>query len=102
MAQAATPGDTTTDVAQPKPDVAQPKPEVTPPKRTSARRLSPSVKSSVDRSGKKRLGKASFYAHMFAGRKMADGNKMNPAHSNAASRTLPLGTTARVTNLERG
>lgn len=88
MAHAATPGDTPRDV--------------TPPKRTSPQRLSPSVKLSLDRSGKKRLGKASFYAHMFAGRKMADGNKMNPAHSNAASRTLPLGTTARVTNLETG
>ena len=33
---------------------------------------------------------------------MADGERMNPAHSNAASRTLPLGTTARVTNLETG
>lgn len=39
---------------------------------------------------------------MFAGRKMADGKKMDPQHDNAASRTLPLGTTAKVTNLETG
>ena len=39
---------------------------------------------------------------MFAGRKMADGSPMEPAGNNAASRTLPLGTTARVTNLETG
>jgi rare lipoprotein A len=70
--------------------------------RTSAQRLSPRVKAPLDRSGKKRVGKASFYAHMFEGRKMADGKTMNPQHDNAASRTLPLGTTAKVTNLETG
>jgi rare lipoprotein A len=39
---------------------------------------------------------------MFAGRKMADGTPMQPAGNNAASRTLPLGTTAKVSNLETG
>jgi rare lipoprotein A len=68
----------------------------------SPQRLSAKVKAPVDRSGKKRVGKASFYAHMFAGRKMADGKQMDPQHDNAASRTLPLGTTAKVTNLETG
>jgi rare lipoprotein A len=68
----------------------------------SLRRLSPSVEAPLDRTGKKRVGKASFYAPMFAGRKMADGTKMNPHNDNAASRTLPLGTTAKVTNLETG
>ena len=33
---------------------------------------------------------------------MADGIKMNPHGDNAASRTLPLGTTARVTNVKTG
>jgi rare lipoprotein A len=65
-------------------------------------RLSPSVAAPLDRSGKKRVGKASFYAPVFAGKKMADGTKMNPHNDNAASRTLPLGTTAKVTNLETG
>ncbi|HEX3911891.1 MAG TPA: septal ring lytic transglycosylase RlpA family protein [Steroidobacteraceae bacterium] len=65
-------------------------------------RLSPRVKAPLDRSGRRRFGKASFYAHMFAGRKMADGKTMDPRHNNAASRTLPLGTTAKVTNLETG
>jgi rare lipoprotein A len=88
VAQAATPGHTANDV--------------TPSKRSSPQRISPTVKAPLDRSGRKRLGKASFYATIFTGRKMADGKKMNPAHSNAASRTLPLGTTARVTNLETG
>jgi rare lipoprotein A (peptidoglycan hydrolase) len=56
----------------------------------------------VDRSGKKRVGKASFYADRFGGRKMADGKIFRLHDSNAASRTLPLGTTAKVTNLETG
>jgi rare lipoprotein A len=56
----------------------------------------------LDRSGDARRGKASFYAQMFAGRKMADGTPMRPHSNNAASKTLPLGTTARVTNLETG
>ena len=62
----------------------------------------PVAKPPLDRSGKKRIGKASFYAETFAGRKMANGNRMNPQENNAASRTLPLGTTAKVTNLETG
>jgi rare lipoprotein A len=48
------------------------------------------------------VGKASVYAHRFAGRKMADGTPMKPHGNNAASRTLPLGTRARVTNIENG
>ena len=55
-----------------------------------------------DLSGCKRTGIASFYADMFTGREMADGTRMDPNANNAASRTLPLGTTARVTNLETG
>ena len=56
----------------------------------------------LDRSGRRRIGKASFYAAMFAGRKMANGNRMDPQDRNAASRTLPLGTTAKITNLKTG
>ena len=56
----------------------------------------------LDRSGRKQVGKASFYADKFAGRKMADGARMDPRDDNAASKTLPLGTIARVTNLETG
>jgi rare lipoprotein A len=53
-----------------------------------------------DRSGKKRIGIASYYHAMFNGRKMADGNRFDPDGINAASKSLPLGTLARVTNLE--
>lgn len=59
-------------------------------------------KHKLDLSGRKRVGTASFYAKKFAGRKMADGTPMDPKGDNAASKTLPLGTTARVTNLETG
>ncbi len=55
-----------------------------------------------DFSAKKQIGKASFYAKEFAGRTMADGARMDPHGDNAASKTLPLGTTAKVTNLETG
>ena len=55
-----------------------------------------------DLSGSTRFGIASFYAKEFAHRKMADGIKMNPHGDNAASKTLPLGTTAKVTDMETG
>ena len=58
--------------------------------------------SKLDRSGQQRVGQASFYARRLAGHKMANGRPMNPHHNNAASRSLPLGTTARVTNLDTG
>ncbi len=56
----------------------------------------------LDLSGHARTGVASYYAKEFAGRTMADGTPMDPHDDNAASRTLPLGTKARVTNLETG
>lgn len=59
-------------------------------------------KPRLDRSGRERVGKASFYAKSFSGKKMADGTPMRPQENNAASRTLPLGTTAMVTNLKTG
>jgi rare lipoprotein A len=55
-----------------------------------------------DLSGRTRFGNGSFYAKKGEGREMADGNKMNPRGDNAASKTLPLGTTAKVTNTETG
>lgn len=56
----------------------------------------------LDHSGRRQAGKASFYAPTFNGRTMADGTPMDPKDDNAASKTLPLGTRARVTNLETG
>jgi rare lipoprotein A len=60
------------------------------------------AKAKPDLSGHKRVGEASFYSKKSAGRKMADGNTMKPHGDNAASKTLPLGTTAKVTNVETG
>jgi rare lipoprotein A len=51
---------------------------------------------------KPQRGKASFYATKFNGRRMANGKRFNPNANNAAHKTLPLGTTAKVTNLENG
>ena len=56
----------------------------------------------LDRTGKPHVGKASFYADRYDGKTMADGTAMNRYSNNAASTSLPLGTTARVTNLETG
>jgi rare lipoprotein A len=56
----------------------------------------------LDRSGKTRKGKASYYGRKFYTKKMADGTPMDPQSNAAASKTLPLGTKARVTNLENG
>ena len=71
-------------------------PQATPPARIASAPARP------DLTGRKRVGKASFYAKQFSGRKMADGRPMDPQRDNAASRTLPLGTKAKVTNLETG
>lgn len=60
------------------------------------------TKPKPDFTGKRRLGIASFYADNFGGKPMADGVPMNLDGNNAASRTLPLGTKAKVTNLETG
>jgi rare lipoprotein A len=55
-----------------------------------------------DLSARKRRGNASFYARQFFGKPMANGAPMNPRGNNAASRTLPLGTVAKVTNIATG
>ncbi|MGA7541063.1 MAG: septal ring lytic transglycosylase RlpA family protein [Steroidobacteraceae bacterium] len=55
-----------------------------------------------DLSARKRRGTASYYARQFFGKPMANGAAMNPRGNNAASRTLPLGTVAKVTNVATG
>lgn len=70
----------------------------------SAARLPPSKAAPrpLDHTGKVRWGRASYYARSLAGKRMADGTRMDPQDDNAASKTLPLGTRALVTNLETG
>jgi rare lipoprotein A len=57
---------------------------------------------SIDYSGGKQEGRASYYAPSLANRRRADGAPFNPNSNMAASKTLPLGTTAKVTNLQNG
>jgi rare lipoprotein A len=47
-------------------------------------------------------GLASYYGREFAGRKTAAGEPHRPGALTAASRSLPLGTVAKVTNTETG
>jgi rare lipoprotein A len=56
----------------------------------------------VDRSGRPQVGKASYYAHRLAGRTTASGKPLKAGHLTAASKTLPLGTRAKVINKETG
>jgi rare lipoprotein A len=72
------------------------------PKDQTPARVMDTLSKRPDLTGRTRLGKASFYAASFSHREMADGSKMNPRGDNAASKTLPLGTTAKVTNLATG
>jgi rare lipoprotein A len=64
--------------------------------------VAPWGKAPIDHSGRNQKGHASYYSVKFAHRKMADGNHMNPQANVAASKTLPLGTTAKVINLQNG
>lgn len=68
----------------------------------AAKREAPVAKPVLDRSGRRRVGTASVYARRFVGRKMADGARIQANDDNAASKTLPLGTKAEVTNLGTG
>ena len=64
--------------------------------------LPPLPAGHIDQTGRAQQGKASFYAPSFSNKPMADGRPMDPQSNVAASKNLPLGTTAKVTNLENG
>ncbi len=66
--------------------------------RTSKARLRPG-REVIDHSGRPQRGRASYYGREFNGRKMANGQRFNSNSNVAASRSLPLGTVARVKNL---
>jgi rare lipoprotein A len=55
-----------------------------------------------DRSGRKQTGKASIYSRSFQGQRMANGRRFDHRGNSAASKSLPLGTVARVTNVDNG
>jgi len=50
----------------------------------------------------KEIGKASVYSTWFQGRHMTDGERYNARSDAAASRTLPIGTKAKVVDLQTG
>jgi len=52
--------------------------------------------------GPAQIGQASYYARHFTGRRMANGQRFDPASPTVAHRTLPFGTVVRVTNLDNG
>ena len=52
--------------------------------------------------GHKEVGKASFYANKFQGRKTASGEIFEQNAKTAAHKKLPFGTTVKVTNLKNG
>lgn len=56
----------------------------------------------IDRSGRVLRGQAAVFASDLAGQRMADGGRFDPEESIVASSSLPLGATARVTNLRNG
>jgi rare lipoprotein A len=62
--------------------------------------VGPTAAGHIDRSGRTERGGASYYSRRFSDRKMADGRRMNPNSDVAASKTLPLGSVAKVKNLE--
>jgi rare lipoprotein A len=88
--------------------VAAPLPTDAPGAKQEAERLDklppvgPAPVGHIDHSGRTQKGRASYYARHFTNRKMADGRRMNPNSDIAASKSLPLGSVAKVTNLDNG
>ena len=64
--------------------------------------LFPAAAAETGKLPRKQVGKASVYATSLQGRHMTDGERFNVRSNDAASRTLPIGTRARVTDLETG
>jgi rare lipoprotein A len=90
------------------PALADPPPPNSPQARATAEQLDklppvpPQPAGHIDPSGRKQEGRASYYGPGFVDRKMADGHRMNPDSNVAASKTLPLGSVAKVVNLKNG
>jgi rare lipoprotein A len=56
--------------------------------------------SFVEKTSYSEIGRASFYANHFQGRKTSSGEVFNQNQYTAAHKTLPFGTVVKVTNLE--
>ena len=62
----------------------------------------PLLRSHSDSLPPSRIVKASWYGAQFQGRRTASGERFNQNRMTAASKTLPLGSIVRVTNLDNG
>ena len=56
----------------------------------------------VDHSARPQVGKASYYARTLTGAETASGKTVKATAMTAASKTLPIGTVAKVTNVRTG
>ena len=91
---------------------AQPLAHAIQPKRHAAKRTHPAARPATRpqrprpvrsvASAHGQVGLASHYGPRFIGRRMADGTRLVSGSDSAASKTLPLGTVARVRNLQNG
>ncbi|MDO9709530.1 septal ring lytic transglycosylase RlpA family protein [Paracraurococcus lichenis] len=77
-------------------------PDLTPNQAAAAERGHTAQQQRQAQNVRPQRGKASYYGREFYGKRMANGARFNPNGENAAHKTLPLGTTAKVTNLENG
>lgn len=59
--------------------------------------LAPAQSGALDASSGESCGAASWYGGRFAGRRTANGERMDPNAMTAAHRTFPFGTMVRVT-----
>src|SRR3954451_5767689 len=64
--------------------------------------VTPRTIGRTDASGSKQRGNTSYYAPKFNHRKRADGRRLDTNANMAASKSLPLGSVATVTNLANG
>ncbi|WP_304622066.1 hypothetical protein [Roseomonas cutis] len=58
--------------------------------------------AAMDRSGREYRGEVSVLPERLAGRRLSDGRPYDPESAAASSARLPVGSTARITNLANG
>jgi rare lipoprotein A len=83
------------------PDAVSPKAD-SPAPVVRSNRTPKAPKTEAKRASKAQVGTASWYGKKFHGRQTASGDTYDMFQFTAASRTLPLGTVVKVTNLRNG
>jgi rare lipoprotein A len=79
-----------------------PGPDALPAVATSEWRTTTDELTTATRAGPTEVGTASIYSDSLQGKRMASEEPYRPNSDVAASKTLPIGTVAKVTNLENG